>query len=163
MKQLWAPWRLEYVASEKDKEGCVFCIPESTEEDDDRFIVYRGRRAFVIMNRFPYTNGHLMVTPYRHCGSIDDLDEEEALEIHRLLVLARQALTGTSRPDGFNIGVNLGRSAGAGMPNHVHYHMVPRWSGDTNFMTLFGEVRVIPEHLEATFQRLKTEFARLIK
>lgn len=162
MKQLWAPWRLEYVASEKEKEGCVFCIPDSRAEDDNRFIVYRGRTAFVIMNRFPYTNGHLMVTPYRHCGSIDDLEEDEVLEIHRLLVLARQALTSTSRPDGFNIGVNLGRSAGAGIPNHVHYHMVPRWSGDTNFMTLFGEVRVIPEHLEATFQRLKTEFERLI-
>lgn len=166
MKQLWAPWRLEYVASdndETDETGCIFCIPESSEEDGERLVLHRGRTAFVLMNRFPYTNGHLMVSPYRHCGALDDLDKNEIVEIHRLLVLARQALAATSEPDGFNIGVNLGRSAGAGIPDHVHYHIVPRWEGDTNFMTIFSEVRVIPEHIEATFRRLRTEFERLLR
>ncbi|NIQ97866.1 MAG: HIT domain-containing protein [Desulfuromonadales bacterium] len=162
MKQLWAPWRLEYVAGDNGDNGCIFCVPESRDEDDDRLILHRGPAAFVILNRYPYSNGHLMVTPYRHCGSIDDLGEEEVIDIHRLLVLSRKALAAACHPDGFNIGLNLGQSAGAGVPDHVHYHVVPRWNGDTNFMTLFGEVRVIPEHLEATFRRLKTEFERLL-
>lgn len=163
MEQLWAPWRIEYVAGDNEEKGCIFCLSETSDEDDERLVVHRGRKAFVILNRYPYTNGHLMVTPFRHCSSIDDFSEDEALEIHRLLVLSRRALEAAFRPDGFNIGLNLGRSAGAGVPGHVHYHVVPRWTGDTNFMTLFGEVRVIPEHIEATFRRLKSEFERLLK
>jgi ATP adenylyltransferase len=160
MKQLWAPWRLEYIRGKDEEKGCIFCIPECLDEDAKRLIIHRGRFAFVIMNRFPYSNGHLMVAPYRHCGNIDDLEDDEILEIHRLLVLSRQALVGSCQPHGFNIGLNLGHSAGAGIADHVHYHIVPRWHGDTNFMSLFADVRVIPEHLEATFRRIKTEFER---
>jgi ATP adenylyltransferase len=161
MKQLWAPWRMTYVTGEDREEsaGCIFCLNESRDEDRTRLILHRGEHAFVVMNKYPYTNGHLMVVPYRHCSSPDVLNEAEVLEMHRLLVLCRKVLEEAITPDGFNVGMNLGRAAGAGIEDHLHLHIVPRWKGDTNFMPVFAEVRVIPQHLEATYDILHRAFS----
>ena len=150
---LWAPWRLEYVASADDQPSCVFCRAAAA-PDADALIVHRGELAFVMLNRFPYSSGHLMVAPFRHLGDLSLLSAEEASEVHVLTVRALEVLGGAYRPDGFNIGWNLGRSAGAGVVDHVHEHVVPRWQGDTNFMPVLADVRVIPEHLQATQDRL---------
>jgi ATP adenylyltransferase len=152
-KPLWAPWRLEYVGSAGEQEGCFFC--DALEgADDDGLVVHRGRRAFVLLNRFPYSSGHLMVAPVRHTGDFAALADDEALELHRLAARAQTALTDTYAPDGFNLGWNLGRVAGAGVLDHVHLHVVPRWSGDTNFMPVLADVKVLPEHLVETRRRL---------
>jgi ATP adenylyltransferase len=158
MKQLWAPWRMAYILGETkgNEQECVFCLPRSPNDDRDRLVMVRGEHAFVVMNKFPYSNGHLMVSPYRHTADPGELTDEEALEMHRLLILCREVLQECMAPHGFNIGMNLGRVAGAGIAEHLHMHIVPRWSGDTNFMPIFAEVRVIPQHLEET-QRLLTE------
>jgi len=151
-RQLWAPWRLEYVSS-ADEDDCVFC--RALEGDDqERLVVRRGERAFVLLNRFPYSSGHVMVAPVRHVGDFGALDPEEAVEIHRLATESLEALNATYRPDGFNLGWNLGRVAGAGVVDHVHLHVVPRWSGDTNFMPVLADVKVIPEHLVESRRRL---------
>jgi ATP adenylyltransferase len=151
--RLWAPWRLEYVQSADEIEGCVFC--RAAEGDDaDHLVVHRGERAFVLLNKFPYASGHLMVAPYRHGAGFSDLDEAEALEIHRLATRGIEALAVVFRPEGFNVGWNLGRVAGAGIVDHGHLHVVPRWSGDTNFMPVLADVRVIPEHLAETRRKL---------
>ena len=162
MKQLWAPWRLTYIRREAGvmDEGCVFCVRDICGEDEQRLILHRGEHAFILMNKFPYANGHLMIAPYRHTADIDVLTECEAGEMHRLLVLAKGVLQETVAPHGFNVGMNLGQIAGAGICDHLHMHIVPRWSGDTNFMPVFAEVRVIPQHLEATFELLAEAFAR---
>jgi ATP adenylyltransferase len=139
--------------------GCVFCLPEQPECDSDRLVLWRGDHAFIIMNKFPYTNGHLMVAPYHHTADLADLTAEVALEMHQLLVFSRDVLQDCMSPHGFNIGMNLGRVAGAGIADHLHMHLVPRWSGDTNFMPVFAEVRVIPQHLEATYAILRSAFA----
>ncbi|HXH96912.1 MAG TPA: HIT domain-containing protein [Gaiellaceae bacterium] len=153
MERLWAPWRLEYVQHADEQEGCVFCTAAAG--DDARgLLVRRGERAFALLNRFPYSSGHLMVAPYRHDTSFESLDDAEALEIHRLTVQAIEALRTAYAPDGFNVGWNLGRVAGAGIVDHGHVHIVPRWSGDTNFMPVLADVRVIPEHLAETRRRL---------
>lgn len=161
MKQLWAPWRMTYIRGESEVpvSGCVFCLPEEAQEDAGRLVLHRGECAFVIMNKYPYTNGHLMVAPYRHTADPATLSEAEALEMHRLMVLSRQVLQETSAPHGFNIGMNLGQIAGAGVADHLHLHLVPRWSGDTNFMPVFADVRIIPQHLEETCQMLRRAFA----
>lgn len=125
------------------------------ENDRENLILHRGRRAFVIFNRYPYTNGHLMVAPYRETANLEELDEEELLEIHQLVVRATRWLRQAYGPEGFNIGVNLGKAAGAGIPVHVHWHIVPRWSGDTNFMTTVGDVRVIPQSLDSAYDLLR--------
>lgn len=151
--QLWAPWRLEYIESSKDEGGCVFCRAAAG-ADDEMLVVHRGERAFVILNKFPYTSGHLMVAPLRHVGRLGDLSDAEALEIHKLTTTAIDVLTGTMSPQGFNLGWNLGRVAGAGIVDHVHEHVVPRWAGDTNFMPVLADVRVMPEHLAATRRKL---------
>lgn len=135
--------------------GCIFVdLPAST-EDRKNLLLYRGRKAFVMLNRFPYTNGHLMIAPYKHTADLSELDDEELLEINKLLAAAVRWLTKAFKPEGFNIGVNLGQVAGAGIPTHVHWHIVPRWNGDTNFMTVIGDVRVIPQSLEDTYDRLR--------
>ena len=152
-KPLWAPWRLEYVTHADEQPGCVFCA-EAAGEVADSLVVHRGERAFAVLNKFPYSSGHLLVAPFAHVGELGELGDETALEIHRLGAAAIDALRAVYAPDGFNLGWNLGRSAGAGIADHVHLHVVPRWSGDTSFMPVLGDVKVLPEHLHATRERL---------
>ena len=160
MEQLWAPWRMTYISEEIDSNSgsCVFCLGSSTDQDEKRQVVCRGKHAFAIMNRYPYTNGHLLVAPYRHTAEFGSLSADEASEIHRLLVLCQEVLKETMGPHGFNVGMNLGRIAGAGIADHLHAHIVPRWNGDTNFMPVFADVRVIPQHLDETYRLLAKAF-----
>jgi ATP adenylyltransferase len=153
VERLWAPWRLEYVQSADEQDECVFCAARDG-EDEARLVVHRGQRAFVLLNKFPYASGHLMVAPEHHVGTFGELDEAEALELHRLTAAALAALDTTFHPEGYNVGWNLGRVAGAGVVDHVHLHIVPRWAGDTNFMPVLADVKVIPEFLEQTRARL---------
>lgn len=160
MERLWAPWRLEYIAAERS-DGCIFCDFPGQNEDEKLKILLRGKHAFVIMNTFPYSNGHLLVTPYRHLSDITELTDEENLEMMSLTQICCKALRQVCRPDGFNIGMNLGAAAGAGIADHLHLHIVPRWIGDTNFMPVLGDAKVIPEALETTYAKLKEAFERL--
>jgi ATP adenylyltransferase len=153
LKRLFAPWRLEYVQHADELEGCVFCRAAEG-DDEEQLVVHRGERAFVLLNKFPYASGHLMVAPYRHGANFPDLDEAEAVEVHRLAAQGIAALTAVFRPEGFNLGWNVGRIAGAGIVDHGHLHVVPRWGGDTNFMPVLADVRVIPEHLVETRRKL---------
>jgi ATP adenylyltransferase len=153
VKQLWAPWRLEYIESADEHEGCVFCRARDG-DDEKSLVVHRGKRAFVVLNKYPYASGHLMVAPNRHEGEFGDLEADEALEVHQLAAAGLAALAETMRPQGFNVGWNLGRIAGAGVVDHVHLHVVPRWAGDTNFMPVLADVKVLPEALEATRRKL---------
>jgi ATP adenylyltransferase len=155
-KPLWAPWRLEYIEQADADDGCVFCrealgeLPEA-----ESLVVARGEHAFALLNKFPYSSGHLLVAPVRHEAELAGLKEDEALGIHRLGIEAMDALTRTYGPQGFNLGWNLGRAAGAGITSHVHLHVVPRWGGDTNFMPVLADVKVLPEHLLETRERLR--------
>ena len=153
MKQLWAPWRLEYIKQADEQQGCIFCLAASG-SDEDGLVVHRGDRAFVLLNKFPYASGHLLIAPFRHGLNFDDLDDEEALEIHLLGKQGLAALRAVYNPEGFNLGWNIGRIAGAGIPDHGHLHVVPRWGGDTNFMPVLADVKVIPEHLVESRRRL---------
>ena len=153
MERLWAPWRLEYIQSADEQEGCVFCRAQEL-GDEEGLVVHRGERAFVVLNKYPYASGHLMVAPARHVGALGELEEDEALEIHRLAATSVELLTATMGAQGFNLGWNLGRIAGAGVVDHVHQHVVPRWAGDTNFMPVLADVRVLPEALEDTRRKL---------
>jgi ATP adenylyltransferase len=152
-KQLWAPWRLEYIKQADEQPGCVFC-DAAQGDDEERLVVHRGELAFALLNKFPYSSGHLMVAPYRHGGELAGLTDEEALEVHRLAVQGITALGEVYGPDGHNLGWNLGRVAGAGVVDHIHLHVVPRWAGDTNFMPVLADVKVLPEHLLETRRRL---------
>jgi ATP adenylyltransferase len=159
-KPLWAPWRLEYIATADEQEGCVFCVEGAdvlTPEESLR--VHAGESAIALLNKFPYSSGHLMVAPRRHVGALADLSDNEALEIHRIAVQGVAALDRVYGPGGFNLGWNLGRIAGAGIADHVHLHVVPRWGGDTNFMPVLADVKVIPEHLLETRDRLRDAWA----
>ena len=153
LERLWAPWRLEYVQSADKQDGCVFCRAAEG-DDEEQLVVHRGERAFVVLNKFPYASGHLLVAPYRHGIRFADLEDADALEVHRLAGQGLDALAAVYEPEGFNLGWNIGRIAGAGITDHVHLHVVPRWGGDTNFMPVLGDVKVIPEHLAATRERL---------
>ena len=153
-KPLWAPWRLEYVGSADEQEGCLFCRAGRSDDDEDALVVHRGRHALVLVNKYPYASGHFMVAPLRHVGEFAELTDEEALELHRLAGQGMGALAQIYEPQGFNVGWNLGRIAGAGVVDHVHVHVVPRWAGDTNFMPVLADVKVIPEHLAETRRRL---------
>jgi ATP adenylyltransferase len=153
LKQLWAPWRLEYIESADEQEGCVFCRARDS-NDDAGLVVHRGEHAIVVLNKYPYASGHLMVAPRRHESEFGELAAEEALEVHRLAASALGVLADVMRPAGFNLGWNLGRIAGAGVVDHVHLHVVPRWAGDTNFMPVLADVKVLPEALESTRRRL---------
>lgn len=153
---LWAGWRSEYIvtAGEPDVDGCLFCrLPSG--QDEDALILERGDLAFTVLNRYPYTTGHVMVAPYRHVGGPTDLNGDEQAEVWKLLGNATTAIDSAMHPDGYNLGANLGRVAGAGVPGHFHLHLVPRWSGDANFMTTVGGTRVLPEDLTVTWQRLR--------
>jgi len=154
MKQLWAPWRLEYVQHADEGDECIFCRAAALPEDEPELVIHRGDAAFVLLNRFPYASGHLMVAPYRHGTGFETLDDTETAETHRLAVDAIEALRTVFSPEGFNVGWNLGRVAGAGIVDHAHVHVVPRWNGDTNFMPVLADVKVIPEHLLETRRKL---------
>ncbi len=153
MKILWAPWRMEYVVGDREK-GCLLCSRLQRGDDRGNLILYRGERSFMILNRFPYTSGHLMVVPNRHVSSLEELNEGETLELMALLKKSLLVLRRALEPDGFNVGMNLGREAGAGIEAHVHFHVVPRWNGDTNFMPVLFDTKVIPEFLEKTYEKL---------
>jgi ATP adenylyltransferase len=155
---LWAPWRLDYVTHADEQSGCVFCA-EAAGEIADSLVVQRGERGFAVLNKFPYSSGHLLIAPFAHVGELAEVGDETALEIHKLALAAIDALRMIYKPDGFNLGWNLGRSAGAGIADHVHLHVVPRWSGDTSFMPVLGDVKVLPEHLHATRERLREAWA----
>jgi len=160
MEHLWAPWRLAYVTSASGVDpGCIFCNTSDPGRDD--LILARGRVSFVILNLYPYNNGHLMVVPHRHVSSLASLTAEEQAELMRFTRQAEIALTEAYAPHGLNVGINLGKSAGAGVADHLHVHLVPRWNGDTNFMTVVGNVRVVPEDLQATKAKLAPIFERL--
>lgn len=154
MEQLWAPWRIEYILMEKPT-GCFLCQKPSVKTDEDNFIILRGKTNFVTMNAFPYNPGHLLVAPYRHTAILETLSSDELLEhfelVRSMVLLLKEAM----RPDGFNIGLNLGKVAGAGVEDHIHTHIVPRWLGDTNYMPVIAETRVVPEGIAATYSKLK--------
>ena len=152
-RPLWAPWRLEYIEHADEAEGCVFCRARDG-EDSAGLVVRRSGLAFVLLNKFPYSSGHLLVAPLRHVGEFAELDDDEALGLHRLAAQAVERLREEYGPQGFNLGWNLGRAAGAGIVDHVHLHVVPRWAGDTNFMPILADVKVLPEHLAETRRRL---------
>ena len=155
-KRLWAPWRMVYLRGERKEDGCIFCnrIKAPAERDRENLVLFRGERAFVIMNRYPYTSGHLMVAPVEHIADIEALDDDTSLEIFNLIKRSVAVLKQAYSPHGFNIGANLGECAGAGIKDHIHFHIVPRWSGDTNFMPVLGEVRVVSQALEETYDEL---------
>lgn len=155
---LFAPWRLEYLVSEKSG-PCVFCEAAAAAEEPESLVVFRGPRVFVVLNRYPYTNGHLMVAPYAHEGWLSDSSEETLSELIRTVARAQEILVSAYHTDGLNVGINFGSAAGAGVADHYHVHVVPRWSGDTNFMTVAGGVRVVPEELSETRRRLAPLFA----
>ena len=160
MDRLWSPWRLQYVTGAGEPRGCVFCEAQAS-PDADALVVHRGRDCYVILNLYPYNSGHLMVVPARHVGTLSATTHDERSELMDLTRLAEQALTEAYKPQGLNVGMNLGRSAGAGIVDHIHVHVVPRWHGDTNFMTIVGDVRVLPEDIGETARRLRETFARL--
>lgn len=159
---IWAPWRMQYImtATADSKAKCIFCEKPSEGEDAKNYIIARLRHTFVILNIYPYNNGHLMVVPYRHVAWLSQLSDEELCELMHATRLCEEALSELLRPDGFNIGLNLGRIAGAGIEQHLHIHIVPRWSGDTNFMPVIADTKVIPESLEQTYAKLRPWFER---
>lgn len=154
MKRLWAPWRIEYILGEKERK-CIFCEKPKQEKDEDNYILLRGKRCLVMLNAYPYNNGHLMITPYRHIDSVEDLEGDEARDMMEILSRMITLLKKVLRPEGFNVGMNLGSVAGAGIVGHLHLHLVPRWKGDTNFMPLISNTKIISESLRKTYQKLK--------
>ncbi len=159
---LWAPWRMEYIKSAKEP-GCIFCDRPQQSNDRENLIVHRGAHCFVIMNKFPYNNGHLMVVPYRHQAAIENLNAAENQEMMALLQISAKALQQVMSPQGFNIGMNVGRIAGAGIDDHLHFHLVPRWDGDTNFMPITGHTKVVSEGLWETWEKLHAAFQELFR
>ncbi len=160
MDKLWAPWRMEYILQEKPQ-GCIFCDKPKENRDRENLILHRGAHAFVIMNFYPYNNGHLMVVPYRHTADLAGLNAEEQLELMQLLGVCTSILSRTMSAQGFNIGMNLGRVAGAGVDDHLHFHIVPRWNGDTNFMPVTGHTKVLSQGLMESWDALMTHFSQL--
>ncbi len=158
MKVLWAPWRMEYILADKEDQECIFCPGTDRTKDQERLILFVGTHTMVMMNRYPYNNGHLLVAPIKHVPSLDQLNNTELLALSLMVRHSIQAIKDLMNPDGFNVGINLGRVAGAGVEAHLHYHIVPRWNGDTSFMTAVGEVRVIPEHIVETYKKLAPYF-----
>jgi ATP adenylyltransferase len=156
-QRLWAPWRLEYIKGPKDGE-CVFCRAEALGDDESAYIVHRGEHCFVILNAYPYNNGHVMVAPYEHVPTIEDLDDDALLDLMHLSQRSLQAIREAYSPDGFNLGVNQGAVAGAGVADHVHLHVVPRWGADTNFMPVIGSTRVLPQSLDDSWETLSKLF-----
>jgi ATP adenylyltransferase len=158
-QRIWAPWRLRYVKNAKTSTECVFCAKPGAGDDRENLIVHRGERAFVILNLFPYTNGHLMIAPFEHVGRLQDVDPEVVAEMMDLAKLAMSRIEAVYDPEGFNIGVNQGRVAGAGVEGHIHLHVVPRWAGDNNYMPVLADTRVMPQSLEESYDALEGGFA----
>ncbi len=153
-RPLWAPWRIDFIRSKKDKQ-CFLCIDRDDESSDvEKLIIARGEKNFVILNRYPYNSGHIMISPYRHIGDIEEMDREERYEMMDLTVKSKKVLSKVLNPDGFNVGFNLGTAAGAGVADHIHMHIVPRWNGDTNFMPVLAGIHVVPEALNVTLKLL---------
>lgn len=160
MENLWAPWRSVYIG--KPQTGCIFCEKLNAKDDKENLVIYRGDKTFVIMNLFPYNNGHLLIAPTRHVGDIVELTDEELLELNKMTQFMVQAIrTAFGNPHGFNIGTNLGKVAGAGIPGHLHVHIVPRWDGDANFMAVIGDTRVISEALDRTYEKITSAIKEL--
>lgn len=159
MKNLWAPWRMEYIGAEKKKE-CIFCIKDLTEEDVKRRVIHRGRHSFVILNTFPYNSGHIMVAPYQHVACLTALPEEAMEDLFQTVRTSIGVLKEIFSPEGLNVGLNLGKAAGAGIEEHLHVHVVPRWGGDCNFMPVLADTKVLPEHLDATRDKLMRAFRK---
>jgi ATP adenylyltransferase len=160
MKRIWSPWRVQYIRVQNPT-GCIFCDKPKEDKDPQNLILYRGKCNFVIMNAFPYNPGHLMVVPYRHIGKLEDMTAEERNDHYETVSRAVGVLRETCKSDNFNVGMNLGRVAGAGIANHIHTHIVPRWNGDNNFMPVIGETRVISESMEDIYKRLKNRFSTM--
>ena len=161
MERIWAPWRIDYIVGGERESGCIFCSKPASDEDDRNLIVHRGPGAFTMMNKFPYNNGHVLVAPFRHASDICQLDSEENRllleEVCRSIGVIREVM----HAEGFNVGINIGAVAGAGFEDHVHYHIVPRWNGDTNIMPVLADVKIIPEHLLSTCRKLRDRFRLL--
>jgi len=160
MERLWAPWRIEYITSPKDNNECVLCAAPAGTNDEETLLVYRGSRNFILMNRFPYSPGHLLVAPYLHTADLADLSGETGVEHLELVRLCVDLLSDATRADGFNIGLNLGRVAGAGLDKHLHTHVVPRWQGDSNFMPVLADTRVMSESLSSMYSKLRNALER---
>jgi ATP adenylyltransferase len=155
MNYLWSPWRMKYILSNKKEDGCVFCNVQKMPDNEENLIVYRGKNAYVIMNRFPYTSGHVLVLPYVHENNLEVLPDATSTEMMALATKTMSVLRSVYQPQGFNFGANIGAAAGAGIAPHVHLHILPRWNGDTNFMTALGETRVVPEALDDSYWRVR--------
>ena len=158
MDHLWSPWRYQYVNKSGPAAGCIFCAKGSEQRDRENYVLYRGSRNYVILNLYPYSTGHLMVAPYEHLANLAAAPADTVDEMMRIARLAEIHLREVYNPHGFNIGMNIGESAGAGVPGHIHLHVLPRWMGDSNFMTTVGETRVLPEILDVTYEKLKKSF-----
>ena len=164
MDNLWAPWRMAYIAPKTPApQECIFCALPAAHRDEENYILYRGEHCFMMLNLYPYNNGHLMIAPYQHLGSIEMLDSATLAELMSQAQLALRARRQTMNPDGFNMGINEGKVAGAGFAEHTHLHIVPRWNGDTNFMPILADVKVIPEHLDNVYRQLKQVLDALAK
>ncbi|RLI32235.1 HIT family hydrolase [Candidatus Bathyarchaeota archaeon] len=158
MKHLWAPWRIKYILMKKPR-GCIFCKIAREKKDKKNYVLFRGKWNYVLLNNYPYNSGHLMVVPFKHVKNLEDLTDEELYEHFKIVRESVKNLKKVFKPEGFNIGINIGRVAGAGVENHIHTHIVPRWSGDTNYMPVIADTKVIPEALKQTYNRLKEFFS----
>ena len=161
MNKLWAPWRIDYIRAPKEK-GCIFCNKSHDEDDRENLVLYRGNESFVLMNLYPYSNGHLMISPYKHTSDTNDISSRGNEEIMWLANQSMNILTHAMNAEGFNFGANLGKAGGAGIEEHIHYHIVPRWSGDTNFMPVVGNTKVLVEGLRESWDNLKPHFDSLV-
>ncbi len=162
MDKLWAPWREKFILCEKER-GCFLCRTAKEKKDEENLIFLRGNTCFVILNRYPYNNGHLMVAPYRHAGKLESLREEELSELLKLAQLCAKVIKAALKPHGMNLGMNLGKMSGAGVADHLHLHIVPRWTGDTNFMPVIAETKLVSVGLKQTYRRLKKELKKFVK
>jgi ATP adenylyltransferase len=160
MDHLWSPWRYQYVQTARAADGCIFCQKAAEQNDQENFLVHRGQHNFILLNIYPYTTGHLMVAPYAHVDTLEAASQEALQEMMLLTQQAQRHLRETYKPDGFNLGMNLGESAGAGIAGHIHMHLLPRWVGDASFMTTVSETRVLPEDLTVTYRKLSKAFGR---
>jgi ATP adenylyltransferase len=161
MNHLWSPWRMEYIENSNKVDGCVFCLIQELQDGEESLIAFRGELSFVVLNRYPYTSGHLMIVPYKHLSTLEVIDADTRSEMMELTADSMTVLRKLYTPQGFNMGANIGEAAGAGVKDHVHIHIVPRWAGDTNFMSTVGNARVLPESLETTYHRVKKGFEEM--